>query len=88
MDDRMLKPFNKQWAVVGFDYERVLDIINDIQAKCGKEVYRKIKNKQELRVEFTDGTALWWVKPSCCSHGRKFGKMWCDKEIDENIFSR
>ena len=87
MDDRMKKILDKHWAVVGFDCERALDIINNIKVECGKEVSKMKQNKNELQVDFTDGTTLRWVKASDTSRGQKFGKMWCDKTINRDIFN-
>lgn len=92
MDDKIAKykwenRWNNRWAVVGFDYDTAKQLIANIEVSCGKEVVFKAYNKYGLRVEFNDGTLLKWVIPSENSRGQKFGKMWCDKNIDENILN-
>ena len=84
----MLEALDRRWAVVGFDYDRAAVIIDDIQAKCGKEVLRRVRNRLQQHVEFVDGTILEWVKASENSRGRKFGRMWCDKAINREVFNR
>ena len=53
-----------------------------------KTVSKKFQSRKTLTLEtdFTDGTRLIWVKGSESSRGFKFGKMWCDKNIDREIF--
>lgn len=82
----MNKNIVNKWEVVGFDYDRAIDIISVIEKTCGKAVSKKIQNRFELVTEFTDGTRLIWVKASESSRGLKFGKMWCDEKIDREIF--
>ena len=76
----------KRWAVVGFNYNTAKQIIESIEESSGKEILRRMRTKHEIRTEFTDGTLLRWVRASDSSRGQKFGKMWCDKNIDEDIF--
>ena len=76
----------RRWAVVGFDYETAKQIIADIEVASGKEVLRRRHSNGILCTEFTDGTLLRWVKASDSSKGQKCGKMWCDKNIDKNVF--
>lgn len=77
----------KKWAVVGFDYNKAEALIIAIEhGATDKNILRRIRSKNELVTEFTDGTTLRWVRASENSRGRKFGKMWCDKNIDKNIF--
>lgn len=83
MNDEIIK---KKWAVVGFDYDTAEQIINDIEASSDKEVLRRIRSRLEIRTEFTDGTSLRWVRASDSSRGCRIGKMWCDKNINEDIF--
>ena len=78
--------WNNRWAVVGFDYDTAKQLIASIEESSGKEMLRKMRTKNEMRTEFTDGTLLKWVKASESSRGQKFGKMWCDKNINEDIF--
>ena len=72
-----------RWAVVGFDYDTALQLISDIETSSEKEVLRKTRTKHEIRTEFTDGTLLRWVPAYINARGHKFGKMWCDKSINE-----
>lgn len=83
----MVNEFMKnRWAVVGFNYDTAKQIIVGIEESSDKEVLRRIQTKNEIRTEFTDGTLLIWVKASFASRGQKFGKMWCDKNIDKDTF--
>lgn len=83
----MVNEFVKnRWAIVGFDYDTAKQIITDIEESSDKEVLRRIQTKHEIRTEFTDGTLLIWVNASFTSKGQKFGKMWCDKNINKDIF--
>lgn len=76
-----------RWAVVGFDYYTAKQLITNIEESSGKEILRRVQSKNELFTEFTDGTLLRWIKASSNSiKGQKCGKMWCDKNINENIF--
>ena len=77
--------WSSRWAVVGFNYDTAKQIISSIEESSGKEVSRRIHNKYEIRTEFTDGTSLRWIKTSDSSRGTKFGKMWCDKNINEDV---
>lgn len=74
------------WAVVGFSRERAAEIMSNIEAECGKTVFRKIHEINELRTEFEDGTLLKWIRANNNAHGNKFGRMWCDKNIDRDVF--
>lgn len=85
MDDKLKQWADQRWAVVGFTHERAKEIIDEIVSSCGKEISRKIINKYELRIEFADGTTLRHIRASENSRGNKFGKMWCDKDIDRDI---
>lgn len=76
----------KRWAVVGFDYDTAKQIIAGIEEHSGKEVSRRIRTKYEIRTEFTDGTLLRWVNASFSSKGQRIGRMWCDKNINKDIF--
>ena len=50
-----------RWAVVGFNYDRAKQIIDDIEESSGKDVLRRILTKHEIKTKFTDGTILKWV---------------------------
>lgn len=83
----MVNEFAKnRWAIVGFDYDAAKHLIASIEESSGKEILRRIQTKYEIRTEFTDGTLLRWVNASDNARGHKFGKMWCDKNIDEDVF--
>lgn len=75
-----------RWAVVGFDYDTAKQLITSIEESSDKEILRRTQTKNEIRTEFTDGTLLRWVKASDSSRGQRIGKMWCDKNINEDIF--
>lgn len=78
--------FDNRWAVCGFDFPRASLIIEGIEKDCGKEVLRRIVGRYlGIKVIFKDGTILQWVPASNRSRGHKFGKMWCDKNINEDI---
>ena len=74
-----------RWGVVGFDYDAASQLIESIEESSGKEILRRMRTKHEIRTEFTDGTLLRWVRASDSSRGQKFGKMWCDKNINEDV---
>lgn len=77
----------KRWAVVGFDYNAAKNLITAIEwSATDKDILRRIQSKNELVTEFTDGTLLRWVKASDNVKGYRFGKMWCDKNINEDVF--
>lgn len=77
----------KRWAVVGFNYETAKKIILEIAENCGKEIKKKRITQNEIRIYFSDGTTLIWVRVSESSRGHKFGKMWADKSIaEEDIY--
>lgn len=75
-----------RWAVVGVPYEKARQLINQIERDSGKEVSKRIQSRFDLITEFTDGTVLRWVRASASSRGHKFGKMWCDKNINIDVF--
>ncbi len=82
----MINEFLKnRWAVVGFDYDTAKQLIANIEISSEKEILRRIQSRNELRTEFSDGTLLRWVGASDSAKGHKFGKMWCDKHINEDI---
>lgn len=76
----------KRWAVVGFDRDTAMQLIAKIERSSEKEILRRIQSTHELRTEFTDGTLLRWLSASDSAKGQKIGKMWCDKNINEDIF--
>lgn len=83
----MVNEFAKnRWAIVGFDYDTAKQLIASIEESSGKEILRRIQTKHEIRTEFTDGTLLRLVNASDNAKGHKFGKMWCDKNIDKDVF--
>lgn len=84
----MVNEFAKnRWAVVGFDYDMAKALITAIEwSAIDKDILRRVQSKNELFTEFTDGTLLRWVKASDNAKGHKFGKMWCDKNIDKDVF--
>lgn len=75
----------KRWAVVGFGYEKACQIISEIEQTCGKEISKQAYSRYEIRTYFSDGTQLMWVRASESSRGYKFGKMWCDKDINKRV---
>lgn len=77
---------DNRWAVCGFDFPGALKIIEGIEKESGKEVLRRrVGRALGIEVTFKDGTVLRWVPASDSSRARKFGKMWCDKNIDKDI---
>lgn len=86
IDDFTKYVWGNRWAVVGFDYDTAKQLIASIEASSGKEVLSRTRTKHEIRTEFTDGTLLRWVKASDNARGHRFGKMWCDKNINEDTF--
>ncbi len=83
----MVNEFSRnRWAVVGFDYDTAKQLMANIELSSGKEVLRRMQSKHELRTEFADGTLLRWLSASYSAKGQKIGKMWCDKNINEDIF--
>ena len=74
-----------RWAVVGFDYDTAKQLIASIEESSGKEILNRMQTKHELRTVFTDGTLLRWVRASDNAIGQRIGKMWCDKNINEDI---
>lgn len=85
MDDKVNQWAEKRWAVVGFTHERAKEIIDEIVSSCGKEISRRFICKNDIRIEFTDGTMLRHIRASDSSRGNKFSKMWCDKDINRDI---
>ena len=75
-----------RWAVVGFNYDMAEALITAIEWSANKGISRRIHTKNELCTEFTDGTLLKWIKISDSVRGQKIGKMWCDKNIDKDVF--
>lgn len=76
----------KRWAVVGFDYDMAKALISAIEWSTNKDIVRRVQTKYELLTEFHDGTTLRWIKASDNTKGQRCDKMFCDKNIDENIF--
>lgn len=72
------------WAVVGFDFYAAKDILEEIEQSCGKTIIRKFIGNYKMRTEFTDGTILRWF-PEKRFRGARCGKMWCDKNIDQEF---
>ena len=75
-----------RWAVVGFDYDTANKIMDDIEINSDKEISRRVRSINGMFTEFTDGTVLRWVKAIESSRGQRIGKMWCDKNINKEIF--
>lgn len=75
-----------KWAVVVSGYARAKNFMHIIEAASGKEVlYKRQSICFGLYTEFADGTILRWIRPVRSSRGYKFGKMWCDRNIDQEI---
>jgi hypothetical protein len=83
--DELNKLMQKKWAVVGFDYDTAKQLILDIEESSDKKILRRVRTKWDIYTEFTDGTLLRWVRASDNSRGCKFGKMWCDKNINKDV---
>lgn len=75
----------KRWAVVGFDYDTAKQLISEIEMSSGKEILKRKQTKYELCTYFVDGTTLKWVQAAESSRMNRIGKMWCDKNINEEI---
>lgn len=76
-----------RWAVITFDYLKADGIMTEIENSCDKTIIRKMKRKDEIQTEFSDGTILMWIKPCENCRGRKYGKIWCDEDIDLEVFN-
>ena len=76
-----------RWAVVGFDYNTAKQIMADIEESSGKEIFRKVRTKNQMLTEFTDGTLLRWIKVPDSSRGQRFGKLWCDMALSEDVLT-
>ena len=85
MDNQMTEFMKNRWAVIGFDSYTAKDILEEIEQSCGKTISRKFIRSYEMRTEFTDGTVLRWIPAKKFLKRIKFGKMWCDKNIDREI---
>lgn len=86
MSDSMNEILRKRWAVVGFDYNTAEQLISNIEISSGKEILRRKRIKDfEICTYFTDGTTLRWVEASESSKAQRYGKMWCDKNINKNV---
>lgn len=72
----------KRWAVVGFNYEQAGIIMSEIERNSGKTVSSKTMSRYSLQTAFADGTLLRWIPASDNARGHRFGKMWCDQNID------
>ncbi len=59
-----------------------------IKSSCVKEVSKRIGDKNKTITKFSDGTVLTWVQVPGTLCGEGFGKMWCDKDIDNNVWNR
>lgn len=85
MDNQMTELMKTHWFIIGFDFYRARDILEEIEQSCGKTISRKFTSKNELRTEFTDGTVLRWFSEKSSQRGFRFSKMWCDKNIDQEF---
>lgn len=73
------------WGVVGFSYDTANEIICDIEQTYGKNILRKFNNGQMISTIFEDGVSLRWIPATTSSRGYRFGKMWCDRTISDEI---
>lgn len=76
----------KDWAVVGFDHDTAKKIFDSIESSCGKMIVRKTDSKYELVTFFEDGVRLRHIRNSEDCRGYRFGKLWCNKNMDMNAF--
>jgi hypothetical protein len=76
-----------RWAVVGFDYNTAKQIMADIEESSGKEIFRRVRTKNQMFTELTDGTVLRWINDSSSLSGQKFGKLWCTKALGEDVLT-
>lgn len=78
--------YEKRWMIAGLTFETACDLMCKIEETCGKEVLNRINGRNHMCTEFADGTILRWLPTTANCHGQRCGKMWCDKNIDRNIF--
>lgn len=77
-----------RWAVVGFDYDKALELIQTIELLCEKDIVKRRKSKTGgICTYFADGTTLRWVPARESSRGQRYNKMWCNKNIDKKILN-
>lgn len=50
-----------------------------------KNILRKINSRQGTLITFEDGVSLRWIPATTSSRGYKFGKMWCDRTISDEM---
>ena len=81
------KRFENSWAIVVSDYNKARRLMLKIGYSYDKDIIRILEGKNELRMEFSDGTVLRWFDPSRSGCAYKFGKMWCERNIDKDILS-
>lgn len=87
MENKMLECSKKRWAVITANYDKAKNIIEDIEKSCGKTKSKKILGNHKMITEFTDGTVLRWVPAKDFQKGFRCEKMWCDKNIDQEILN-
>ena len=75
------------WAVV-CDSPLAFYEMSTIEKECGKEIAEKSRSTSDMYTRFTDGTVLRWVPPDSSVRGFRFGKVWCDRQIDDDAFKQ
>lgn len=80
--------YKQNWVVVCSEWDVAKTMISNIENSSDKEILRRIIGKYELRTDFSDGTQLRWIQTSCSARGYRFGKLWCDKEINKVVLEQ
>ena len=81
----MQETFNNSWAVVGFDYQSAKELMGNIIYSTDKQIMKTVINTNTILCVFSDGTTLRWIPANTNSRGYRFGKMWCDSNIAQDL---
>lgn len=77
-----------RWGVVGFNWNVAAALIKNIECASLKTIVRKIVSKNQICTYFDDGTILRWVPARENSRGLRLDKIFCDTNIDREIFNQ
>lgn len=77
-----------RWGVVGFNWNVAAALIKTIECASLKTIVRKIVSKNQICTYFDDGTILRWVPARENSRGLRLDKIFCDANIDREIFNQ
>jgi len=82
-DDKDYEYFKNSVGIITNNWDKALSFFDNLFKEHGEAVYRRSKYGLEL---YYNGKDYLWIKPNEYSRGHKFGEIYIDTDISEEIF--